>query len=238
MRSGRGASSGNGRRERHRTDVSRRLCTAALDLFAEVGIDQTRVVDITNAADVGKGTFFNYFDSKEHLAVHLMERMRGFALEALAAARDGTMSARDILRSLACRKLEGSYGTRPFNLSLALTLIQEPKCGENLADYMAKTTRELFVEILTIFQQRGEIRTDCPPDVMAEIYHNAQLGRWFQWCLQSTDTLAEAQGVGADQLWLLLRPRAEPKREAQLLPIARTRSPRNNGSRRRASAPR
>jgi len=38
-----------------------------MNLFRERGFHNTTVEDITNAADVGKGTFFNYFPSKEHI---------------------------------------------------------------------------------------------------------------------------------------------------------------------------
>src|SRR5271157_2707805 len=56
-----------GRRERHRAETRERLFRAALRLFAERGYLETTVEDITNAADVGKGTFFNYFPTKEHV---------------------------------------------------------------------------------------------------------------------------------------------------------------------------
>src|SRR5450755_797061 len=55
------------RRQRHAAEIRERLFRAALDLFAQHGFHDTTVEDITNAADVGKGTFFNYFPSKEHI---------------------------------------------------------------------------------------------------------------------------------------------------------------------------
>src|SRR5271155_14427 len=55
------------RRERNRAQTRDRLYRAALDLFAERGFLETTVEDITESADVGKGTFFNYFPTKEHI---------------------------------------------------------------------------------------------------------------------------------------------------------------------------
>src|ERR1035438_2279696 len=55
------------RRERRSAELRDRLFQAALQLFARKGYSETTVEDITNAADVGKGTFFNYFPSKEHI---------------------------------------------------------------------------------------------------------------------------------------------------------------------------
>src|SRR5579863_2125992 len=56
-----------GRRERRRVEIRDRIYQAALQLFAERGFLETTVADITEAADVGKGTFFNYFPTKEHV---------------------------------------------------------------------------------------------------------------------------------------------------------------------------
>src|SRR3974390_2212003 len=61
------------RRERRSLELRERLFRAALDLFAEKGFAETTVEDITNAADVGKGTFFNYFPSKDHILLAFAE---------------------------------------------------------------------------------------------------------------------------------------------------------------------
>src|SRR6201997_5697381 len=64
------------RRKRRSNETRERLFRAALQLFAEKGFAETTVEDITEAADVGKGTFFNYFPTKEHvLAAYGGERI-------------------------------------------------------------------------------------------------------------------------------------------------------------------
>ena len=57
------------RRTRRRNETKERLFRTALQLFAKKGYVNTRVEEITAAADVAKGTFFNYFPTKEHLLV-------------------------------------------------------------------------------------------------------------------------------------------------------------------------
>jgi AcrR family transcriptional regulator len=59
------------------------LLNAALTVFAEKGIARSTVADVTEAAGVAKGTFYLYFDSKEHLVGALKER---FVDEILAHA--------------------------------------------------------------------------------------------------------------------------------------------------------
>src|ERR1700694_5155443 len=73
-------------RQRRRAELRERLFRAALDLFARQGFAETTVEDITNAADVGKGTFFNYFPSKDHLLIAFSEmqlqKLQGLVAEA------------------------------------------------------------------------------------------------------------------------------------------------------------
>ena len=59
------------RRERKKLETRLRLMEAALELFKENSYDDTTVQQIARAADVAKGTFFNYFPSKEALLSEL-----------------------------------------------------------------------------------------------------------------------------------------------------------------------
>src|ERR1700674_3536142 len=89
------------RRERRRVETRERIYRAALTLFAERGYLETTVEDITDAADVGKGTFFNYFPTKEHvLATYGAERIAAIE-RALQEARSTKRPVLDVLGELA-----------------------------------------------------------------------------------------------------------------------------------------
>ena len=77
---------GMGRRQRRAAETRLRLFRSALQLFAERGFANVRVEEITEAADVGKGTFFNYFESKDHVLGVMAEIQLGKVREALALA--------------------------------------------------------------------------------------------------------------------------------------------------------
>jgi AcrR family transcriptional regulator len=62
----------NRRRTRERRE---RMEAAALRLFCAQGIDGTTVQQITDAADVAKGTFFNYFGSKHDVLAKRLGRL-------------------------------------------------------------------------------------------------------------------------------------------------------------------
>src|SRR5215471_14557234 len=65
------------RRERRSAELRDRIFRSALALFGKKGYAGTTVEDITEAADVGKGTFFNYFPSKEHILLAFAEMQLG-----------------------------------------------------------------------------------------------------------------------------------------------------------------
>lgn len=58
--------------ERRRAATRERLVNTALTLFATHGIYDVTVEDITEAADVGKGTFYQHFPSKTVIIHHLL----------------------------------------------------------------------------------------------------------------------------------------------------------------------
>lgn len=60
------------RRERKRQETRSALLDSALALVKQRGIYGTRVEDITERADVGKGVFYNYFDSKDAIVAALL----------------------------------------------------------------------------------------------------------------------------------------------------------------------
>jgi AcrR family transcriptional regulator len=79
-------SSGTDRRARRRAETRGRLIEAARVTLARQGIDATRINEITDAADVGFGSFYNYFDSKEAIVAAVVEEAVEAAGQAIDAA--------------------------------------------------------------------------------------------------------------------------------------------------------
>src|ERR1700740_1817220 len=87
------------RRERQSLERRERLFRGALDLFARTGVAETTVEDIPNAADLGKGTFFNYFPSKEHILLAFAEMQLGKLRSAFEEMRRTSEPMPNFLRS-------------------------------------------------------------------------------------------------------------------------------------------
>ena len=86
-RHSRGASPGRNERRKARTRAS--LLDAARTLFARRGFETTTIAEITDTADLGVGSFYNHFGSKEQLLAALLEQALPEQLAALDSRRAG-----------------------------------------------------------------------------------------------------------------------------------------------------
>ncbi|HEX9833880.1 MAG TPA: TetR/AcrR family transcriptional regulator, partial [Mycobacterium sp.] len=56
-----------GRRDRRKAAARRSLLAAARQAIADSGVSELRISDVTDRADLGFGTFYTYFPSKDAL---------------------------------------------------------------------------------------------------------------------------------------------------------------------------
>ena len=194
------------RRERKKRETRRRLMRAALHLFREHGYDATTVEDITEAADVAKGTFFNYFATKEAI------------LPALAEWR---------LRQLedALQPEHGAPGSPVARIKMALCLVAEdplanPALARRLfAAVMPHLDREdthpgraltrLLTDQVRQAQGAGEIRADLDPLYVGGLIRTVFFQQLMMWhCGYCDDPLPELLDRTVD---LLLDGIAGPK---------------------------
>jgi TetR/AcrR family transcriptional repressor of nem operon len=73
-------------------NVKEQLVTTSLSLLHSKGFNATSVQDITAAAGVPKGSFYNHFASKEALGLEVLQRYTEKAAELGAALQDTSLS--------------------------------------------------------------------------------------------------------------------------------------------------
>ncbi len=78
-----------GRNERRKARTRSSLLDAARGLFARHGFEDTTIAEITDTADLGVGSFYNHFSSKEDLLAALLEQALPEQLAALDSRRVG-----------------------------------------------------------------------------------------------------------------------------------------------------
>jgi len=61
------------RAEKRVVKTKKKLLAAALEVFSESGVDAATIEDITQRADLGKGTFYRHFSDKAEIMASLVE---------------------------------------------------------------------------------------------------------------------------------------------------------------------
>jgi AcrR family transcriptional regulator len=164
-----------GRRERRRKEVYERLLNAARDVIVTRGLENATVKDITDAADVGKGTFFLHFRSKEHVVPALLERDGIVYQRALERAHNGDSVIKLFEVLLSVNQTAVSLDNVIFFRSHVLAVIAKDDVRE-LAMRCLTVNSERLEALLTLGQERGEIRRDYSAADMVRLTQQVSLG--------------------------------------------------------------
>src|SRR6202795_3452595 len=196
----------HGRRERRGAETRESLFCAALDLFARKGFTETTVEDITEAADVGKGTFFNYFPSKDHILLAFGEMQLAKLESAVAEARESREAMPQFLRSLGVRMTQEPIRNPGIIRTLLQAYLSTTPVREAMQD-LQKRVHALHTEIVLLGQERGEIRRDLPAAEMAHVFRQTIFGTLLFWSLHGDASLHARIESAFNVLWSGLAPR-------------------------------
>ena len=202
------------RRERRSAELRERMFRAALELFASKGYAETTVEDITEAADVGKGTFFNYFPSKEHILMAFGEMQLAKLEAVIREVKTADQPMIDVLRSLVLRMTEEPIRNPAIiRALLQANLSSVPVRGEMLRIH--DRNRALLGQLIRHGQERGEIRTDLPAEEIAQVWRQMVFGTLMFWSLVGDGSLTRRIETALHMLWEGIGsrgPRPLPKR--------------------------
>ena len=189
-----------GRRERRAAETRVRLFRCALQLFAERGFPNVTVEDITEAADVGKGTFFNYFESKDDVLGVVAEIQLGKVREALQQAEVGKRSIRSVLHHLFQRVAEEPARSP----DLARALISSFLASERIRKQMDNNLwegRRMAARVIQLGQQRGEINSTLKAEKAALQLQQSFMGTLLLWSLRGEPKLQSVLEETFEHFW-------------------------------------
>src|SRR5260370_32330714 len=182
------SASNPGRRQRRSTEIRERLFSASLSLFAQKGFAETTVEDITEAADVGKGTFFNYFPSKDHILLAFGE-MQLLKLEAaIQLARKTGEPLPEFLRSLGVRMTQEPTRNPALIRALLQAYLSTTPVRAAMMD-LQRPVHSLHTQMIHLAQDLGEIRNDLPATAIAQVFRQTIFDTLLIWSLYGDATL-------------------------------------------------
>lgn len=172
-----------------KADPNRRsaILAAAAQVFAAKGYAATRIIEVARAAQVGKGTIYEYFPSKEALFYAVFEEMMGDAAAAVTQASE---------------TLTGNFAARLQRLSdlIVSTWLEELHMYALVMEFWSATAsspgrdrfkasfregysglRNVVGELIRKGQTSGEVTRDCDVAAVAA----SLIGTWDALLLQA-----------------------------------------------------
>jgi AcrR family transcriptional regulator len=173
-----------GRRERAKAACRAQIIDAGIRLFGERNLDAVTVDEIAAAADIGKGTIYNYFRTKEDIVVAFMADVER---KVHAELRDLETSDRPLAETLTefirlqfQMKAPHYRFVRVFFTQMFLHTDQFlPRMAE-IHQMTRSTTETLFLAL----QQRGAIRADLNIGDLTLVFNSMHLGLSALWAIE------------------------------------------------------
>jgi len=165
-------------REKQREETRRKLYLAALEVYRRDGMQNCRVEDIAQKAEVSRAAFYFHFPTREHVVLELIAEKDTPLLHWLSEA-PADMPLPQVLDRFvelvaANWKDEASLVPAMGSVALCFTgkLVDSPEDQETRAAMSQRFERAA---------QRGEISTSLPPGALADIFFANVLSALLAW---------------------------------------------------------
>ena len=177
---------GSSRRERKKDETRTRIFHAAIDLFRERGFEATTVDEITERADVAKGTFFNYFPRKDSVLAYLSECRFQAAEENMGAMLASPQPVREKLVGFYTMSAAVYEEDRELTRFVLLELMSRAFAP---TEGIAVRWQDLVVKLIRQGQIDGELRPDVDPTRVEVLLTAVYYATLYQWaCLEEAAT--------------------------------------------------
>ncbi len=178
------------RRERKKEETRTRIFKAATRLFRDRGFEATTVDDITEKADVAKGTFFNYFPKKEAVLAYLSEQR----LEEAEANAASILSCDCPTREKVLQVYGYAASAYAEDRELSrYVIIELMKRAFEPGQAASERWRNLLVRIIRQGQESGELRLDVDPVRAESLLGSLYIATVYMWvcCIEGQFDLQE-----------------------------------------------
>jgi len=158
------------KRKSKKERTKEKLFKTAVSLFLEKGYENTTVQEITEKADVAKGTFFRHFPTKDAVLTYLGAQRLQMTKEKLMMDLANSNSAKQKIVKIFQFLAEASEADKTMTKLISYEIIKKlsspefEKEEENLLEL-----KHIFVLLIEEGQQKGEFKTHFQANHVADI---------------------------------------------------------------------
>ncbi len=160
------------------------ILSTGIDLFSRYGLGAVTIDQIAAAADVGKGTIYNYFSTKEDIVVAFMADLEARLAPKVERFEPGN---HPLHRILADYVLLHFRLKQPYHTFVRVFLARMFLDTERFIPYMLemqKYTDPPLQSLLTRLQQRGKLRPEVDLGQLIMSFKTMHLGLTALWAVE------------------------------------------------------
>ncbi len=169
-----------------------RIIESARKLFTDKGFDETTTRDIASAAGIATGTLFNYYPSKEALAMSLVAASLDAGRLDFEARRRGEESLEEDLFAHIMTGLRQLAPHRGY-VGAVMETAMSPFAKTGLCDDADRTREEHLERVTDVIASHG--LGGAPPFVVMHLYWTLYLGVLAFWSRDTSDKQEETLAV-------------------------------------------
>jgi AcrR family transcriptional regulator len=172
------------RRERKKAAIRTQILDTAIQLFSQQGLENVTMDQIAAAADVGKGTIYNYFMAKEDIVVAFMVHTE----TQVQAKISRLISSKGSLETILTRFIGFQFRLKvPYHQFVRVLFGQMLVRTQQFLPYMLEMQKVIDPPLEALFsglQERGLIRKDMPLQDLIFVFKTIQLGLTALWAVE------------------------------------------------------
>lgn len=185
---------------------------SALKLFEARGFDSVTIEDITNDAQVAKGSFYTYFSTKSDIIVDefwkIDEYYHQYAQKNLKRYKTAPEKLLAFTRAQ-MRYVRDVIGNANLKILYANQTIQPGR--DKIITKQERQWVLIVSGIIAEGQASGDFRTDIDPKRLADLFNRTARGVFLDWCILDAQFDLVKEGLFVMEHWALIALNTCPK---------------------------
>lgn len=169
-----------GRRERRKLELRNRILEVSSSLFAEQGVEATKIQDICVRADIAEKTFFNYFPSRRHLMREIAQAGVGQLLSDIEGIRKRRTTSAERLRLFFEQVADNAELAGPMQRELLTEMIHVAH-EAGTEHEQAQQLHEAFGALIAEGVAAGDLTRRHAPETLTDMLMGAFYVLMFNW---------------------------------------------------------
>ncbi len=178
----------SGKREENKRLTRLAILDAARMLFIRKGFELTRIEDLARQAQIGKGTVYSYFSSKEQILIELIGEERQKLVARFEQRNDERAPVSEQILTLFLCQFDYAQQHREISRIMFRESLFPVKPSIHQRHQVDNTYLNAVVTLVHRGQQRGEINVHCDPLSAAIIFYNhysMAISAWYMGYVES-----------------------------------------------------